>query len=161
MFMQRGLSAPCTMSMRGAPHAPRWACSAVQSDVSEAITLLLAAARFGVAGAPAALRRMLPLVFSREQSARPAPERTKNRQLSGACRCAGEELPVCDGAPRLRPANALPRLPGGRRPPLRALPARLCCQGPGPRAQPSGTRLLTRWTSCTWRAGRRRRPRSA
>ncbi len=60
------------ISVRGAPHAPPCFCSAVQSDVSEAITLLLAAARFGVAGAPAALRRMLPLVFSREQSARPA-----------------------------------------------------------------------------------------
>ena len=46
--------------------------SAAQSDVAEAIALLLAAARFGVAGAPAALRRMLPLVFSREQAVRDA-----------------------------------------------------------------------------------------
>lgn len=43
------------------------ACSGMQSDVSEAITLLLATARFGIAGAPEALLRMLPLVFSREQ----------------------------------------------------------------------------------------------
>ena len=44
-----------------------WVRSATQSDVAEAITLLLAAARFGIAGAPEALQRMLPLVFSREQ----------------------------------------------------------------------------------------------
>lgn len=55
--------------------------SAAQSDVSEAITLLLAAARFEVAGAPAALRRMLPLVFSREQSA--CPTRNALRSAPG------------------------------------------------------------------------------
>ncbi|KAK9839654.1 hypothetical protein WJX81_003584 [Elliptochloris bilobata] len=62
-----------TRAVSGAlPLLTQLLASAAQSDVAEAITLLLAAARFGIEGAPAALRRMLPLVFSREQAVRDA-----------------------------------------------------------------------------------------
>ena len=45
--------------------------SATLSDVTEAIALLTICRKFRITGADAALRRMLPLVFSREQGASP------------------------------------------------------------------------------------------
>ena len=44
--------------------------SATLTDVQDAIGTLIAYAKFGIVGAPEGLRRMLPLVFSREQGAR-------------------------------------------------------------------------------------------
>lgn len=41
--------------------------SSTVSDVHDAIGLLISYSKFGVDGAPAALRKMLPLVFSLDQ----------------------------------------------------------------------------------------------
>ena len=57
-----------TRALAGAvPVLTQLLASATTSDVHDAIGLLISYAKFGVAGAPAALRKMLPLVFSREQ----------------------------------------------------------------------------------------------
>lgn len=45
--------------------------SANLSDVTEAISLLICCDKFCIAGSEQALRRMLPLVFAREQGADP------------------------------------------------------------------------------------------
>ena len=78
-----------TQALAGAvPVLTQLLASATLSDVHDAIALLISYAKFGVAGAPAALRKMLPLVFSREQGALKHPIQTpwyRQARTGGGC----------------------------------------------------------------------------
>ena len=71
-----------TRALAGAlPVLAQLLASATLSDVQDAIGAHISLAKFGIAGADAGLRRMLPLVFSREQG------RKTRAPISPLCMC--------------------------------------------------------------------------